>query len=89
MHNHPSGDPTPSADDLALTARLVSAGAVLGIDVLDHIVIGDGRARSNPRCAGGPSHKADSVNQPRRNPVNGSYRPGDWVRVHPGMLGCM
>jgi DNA repair protein RadC len=43
MHNHPSGDPTPSADDLALTARLVSAGSVLGIDVLDHIVIGDGR----------------------------------------------
>jgi DNA repair protein RadC len=43
MLNHPSGDPTPSADDLALTARLVSAGSVPGIDVLDHIVIGDGR----------------------------------------------
>jgi DNA repair protein RadC len=42
-HNHPSGDPTPSADDLVLTARLVEAGSILGIDVLDHIVIGDGR----------------------------------------------
>ena len=41
-HNHPSGDPTPSADDLTLTQRLVEAGRLLGIDVLDHIVIGDG-----------------------------------------------
>ena len=41
-HNHPSGDPTPSADDLVLTSRLVTAGEVLGIDVLDHIIVGDG-----------------------------------------------
>lgn len=41
-HNHPSGDPTPSADDTALTQRLIEAGRLLGIDVLDHIVIGDG-----------------------------------------------
>ena len=43
MHNHPSGDPTPSQEDRVLTARLVSAGEVLGIRVLDHLVIGDGR----------------------------------------------
>jgi DNA repair protein RadC len=43
LHNHPSGDPTPSQEDRALTARLVSAGEVLGIRVLDHLVIGDGR----------------------------------------------
>ena len=43
LHNHPSGDPTPSQEDRVLTARLVSAGEVLGIRVLDHIVIGDGR----------------------------------------------
>jgi DNA repair protein RadC len=43
LHNHPSGDPTPSQEDRALTARLVSAGEVLGIRVLDHIVVGDGR----------------------------------------------
>ena len=42
-HNHPSGDPTPSADDMALTRRLVDAGKLIGVDVLDHIVIGDGR----------------------------------------------
>lgn len=43
MHNHPSGDPTPSPEDVAVTSRLCSAGKLLGIDVLDHIVVGDGR----------------------------------------------
>ena len=41
FHNHPSGDPTPSADDVALTARLVDAGALMGIEVVDHLVLGD------------------------------------------------
>ncbi|WP_029421719.1 JAB domain-containing protein [Alicyclobacillus macrosporangiidus] len=40
-HNHPSGDPEPSPEDEAVTRRLVEAGKILGIDVLDHIVIGD------------------------------------------------
>lgn len=42
-HNHPSGDPTPSAEDLKLTRRLAEAGALLGIELLDHLVIGDNR----------------------------------------------
>ena len=42
-HNHPSGDPTPSPDDVALTAALVEAGSLLEIDVLDHVVFGHGR----------------------------------------------
>ncbi len=42
-HNHPSGDPTPSADDIAVTRELVQAGRLLDIEVLDHLVIGDGR----------------------------------------------
>lgn len=42
-HNHPSGDPTPSADDLHLTTRLIQIGTLLGIAVLDHIIIGDRR----------------------------------------------
>ncbi len=42
-HNHPSGDPTPSADDVAVTRELVQAGRLLDIEVLDHLVIGDGR----------------------------------------------
>lgn len=42
-HNHPSGDPTPSQEDRALTRRLKDAGELLGITVLDHIVLGDGR----------------------------------------------
>ena len=43
MHNHPSGDPTPSPDDLDVTRRLAAAGEVIGIPLLDHIIIGDGR----------------------------------------------
>jgi len=43
LHNHPSGDPQPSQEDRALTARLVAAGEVLGIPVLDHLIVGDGR----------------------------------------------
>jgi DNA repair protein RadC len=42
-HNHPSGDPTPSAEDHALTRRLLEAGEVVGVQVLDHLVIGAGR----------------------------------------------
>lgn len=38
-HNHPSGDPTPSKDDIDLTQRLKSAGKILGIEVLDHLII--------------------------------------------------
>ncbi len=40
-HNHPSGDPEPSAEDVALTRRLVAAGQLLGIEVLDHVVLGE------------------------------------------------
>jgi DNA repair protein RadC len=43
FHNHPSGDPTPSPDDLALTTRLVQAGAIMGIDVLDHLILTTGK----------------------------------------------
>jgi DNA repair protein RadC len=43
VHNHPSGDPAPSRADLAITARLCRAAAVMGIPVLDHVIIGDGR----------------------------------------------
>jgi DNA repair protein RadC len=45
-HNHPSGDPTPSAEDVFVTRQLVEAGKLLNIDVLDHIVIGGGRCVS-------------------------------------------
>jgi len=40
-HNHPSGDTTPSEDDIKLTRRLAEAGEIMGIDVLDHVIIGD------------------------------------------------
>jgi DNA repair protein RadC len=43
FHNHPSGDPTPSTDDLVLTTRLVNAGDVMGIEVVDHLILADQR----------------------------------------------
>ncbi|MCC6850431.1 MAG: JAB domain-containing protein [Deltaproteobacteria bacterium] len=43
VHNHPSGDPTPSAEDVAITRRLREAGELLGVSLLDHVVIGDER----------------------------------------------
>ncbi len=43
LHNHPSGDPFPSDEDRTLTKRLVDAGNILGIRVLDHLIIGDGK----------------------------------------------
>lgn len=41
VHNHPSGDPTPSPEDWALTQRLRQAGEILGIELLDHVIVGD------------------------------------------------
>lgn len=46
VHNHPSGDPTPSREDIVTTRRLAECGTLLGIKVLDHIVIGNGRFMS-------------------------------------------
>lgn len=43
FHNHPSGDPEPSAEDVALTRRLAAAGALMGIEVVDHLILGAGR----------------------------------------------
>ena len=43
IHNHPSGDPSPSSEDLSITDRMSQAGMLLGIPLLDHIIIGDHR----------------------------------------------
>ena len=40
MHNHPSGDTKPSREDIEVTKRLVEAGKIIGVDVIDHIIIG-------------------------------------------------
>jgi DNA repair protein RadC len=42
-HNHPSGDPSPSREDIEITRKLIEAGIVLGIEVLDHIIVGNVR----------------------------------------------
>lgn len=43
FHNHPSGDPKPSREDIEITKRLVEAGNIMGIEILDHIIVGDDR----------------------------------------------
>ncbi|MDI3339719.1 MAG: DNA repair protein RadC [Sphaerobacter sp.] len=63
LHNHPSGDPTPSSADVALTVELVRAGQLLGIDLLDHLVVGHNQFRSLRRLGlGFPS----ATTAPRR-----------------------
>lgn len=42
-HNHPSGDPAPSQEDISVTKRIFEAGKIIGIDLIDHIIIGDGK----------------------------------------------
>ncbi len=51
LHNHPSGDPEPSQEDVEITRRLVEAGEIIGIKVLDHVIIGEQRYLSmKERC---------------------------------------
>jgi DNA repair protein RadC len=52
VHNHPSGDPTPSPDDIALTARLESAAAVLDFSLVDHLIVGENQRYFSFRAAG-------------------------------------
>ncbi|HEY9723411.1 MAG TPA: DNA repair protein RadC [Oscillatoriaceae cyanobacterium] len=51
-HNHPSGDPTASREDLALTRQLMEGSAILGMKILDHLVVGDGRYESLRETSG-------------------------------------
>ena len=59
VHNHPSGDPTPSDDDVLLTERLFDAGLLLGIPLVDHVVVGGGAFRTIP--PGAPRRKAGTM----------------------------
>ncbi len=52
VHNHPSGDPAPSDDDVAMTRALVAAGSLLDIDLIDHIIVGTGRRHTSLRAQG-------------------------------------
>ncbi|HEY8122825.1 MAG TPA: DNA repair protein RadC [Myxococcota bacterium] len=58
VHNHPSGDPSPSAEDREITRRLARAGALLGIPVLDHVIVAD-RGYASLREQGELSHSPD------------------------------
>jgi hypothetical protein len=80
VHNHPSGDPTPSPDDLHLTAEAVAAGRLLDVPLLDHIVIGGGAfvsLRDRGITFGNPGeHRAGEASggPPWRNPWLGAYK---------------
>lgn len=50
IHNHPSGDTEPSREDILITERLKKAGELLGVEVLDHIIIGNGKYSSLREC---------------------------------------
>ena len=52
VHNHPSGDPAPSEDDIAMTRELVAAGELLDVDVVDHVIVGSGGRHSSLRAQG-------------------------------------
>lgn len=61
-HSHPSGDPTPSQEDLALTERLMQAGDIIGIPVVDHIILASSGADESPwRSIGVLAHRETSI----------------------------
>lgn len=53
FHTHPSGDPTPSAEDLSFTRQVSAAGKILGIELVDHLILGDSSRWVSLRCRGG------------------------------------
>ena len=65
VHNHPSGDPYPSPDDVALTERLIAAGALLEIRILDHLIVGGARYTSLRDAGFWPKTNAKSVTLPQ------------------------
>ena len=71
-HNHPSGDPEPSAEDLALTRRLAAAGTLLGIEVLDHLILGEAGRFVSLKERGRPVRPAPAI---------GAARPGRATRA--------
>lgn len=80
VHNHPSGEPTPSPEDRLATRQMVAAGQVLGIEVVDHVIIGDGRYysfhedRKLPDCAEPPTRGEPPGRTPSRRPASGTRR---------------
>ncbi len=73
-HNHPSGDPEPSAEDLRITGRLAEAGALLGIEFLDHLIVASGGVVSL-RAAGAIEAQDDVWGAGRQRPRRRGRRP--------------
>ena len=82
FHNHPSGDPSPSPDDVELTRRLAAAGALMGIDVVDHIVLGDARYCSFKEMGRSARCRAFCIST--ASPAS----PATWCSARFSMPGC-
>ena len=74
-HNHPSGDPTPSPEDRAMTRRLCRAGDLLGIAVQDHVIVGHGRVYSF-RAEGDMPGAGDVPSRPHRTVASAARNDG-------------
>jgi DNA repair protein RadC len=70
FHNHPSGDPTPSPEDLALTARMIDAGDIMGIVVVDHLILGDQRYFSLLEAGALPKRSTDPLRASTASPFD-------------------
>jgi DNA repair protein RadC len=78
VHNHPSGDPAPSADDLRITAELAEAGRLLDIELLDHVIVGGSRWVSL-RALGPPPRTAAANRAPRPRGDDQSATTTRWI----------
>jgi DNA repair protein RadC len=86
FHNHPSGDPTPSGDDFSLTTRMVNAGDIMGIEVMDHLILADQRYFSLVEAGRlQPRHEGRSAGESREHGSASAMalRPGGLAIVEP------
>ncbi len=75
MHNHPSGDPSPSFGDCAVTAKAHSAGALLDMPLLDHVIIGKGSSFYSFKAAGELDDDRATMSAPRRSKQGKGRQP--------------
>ena len=77
VHNHPSGNPAPSDDDIAITKDLVASGKLLGIEVLDHLIVGSGHGYTS--FGGLVAGYANEVNAPSSSVSGGTGNAANGV----------
>ena len=91
-HNHPSGDLTPSGEDIRITKQLIEAGELLGIKVLDHLIVshnGFNSLKGLPKISGlkGGAHMPEVIHFRESDSDHQTKRPGSRCQHHPGICG--